>query len=73
MMIVLARDMVREIHHPVCGSVQLLNTPLKMAASTPGIRDSPPTLGQHTNEILRDIIGISTSDISNLRKAGVVA
>ena len=72
-MLVLARDMVKEVEHPVCGSMKLVNTPVKFSESTPSIRTPPPLLGQHTDEVLRDIVGMSESDISALRQNGVVA
>ncbi|KAF2262592.1 CAIB/BAIF family protein [Lojkania enalia] len=70
---VLARKMVQEVDHPTCGPMKLVNTPIKYSVSTPGIRTPPPTLGQHTDEILKDTIGMSEEDIDNLRSEGVVA
>ncbi|KAF2133228.1 CAIB/BAIF family protein [Dothidotthia symphoricarpi CBS 119687] len=70
---VLARDMVKEVEHPACGPMKLVNTPVKWSDSKPGIRLPPPTLGQHTNEILADTLGMSKEDIDGLRSEGVVA
>jgi succinate--hydroxymethylglutarate CoA-transferase len=70
---VLARDMVKEVDHPACGPIKLVNTPVKWSESTPGIRLPPPTLGQHTDEILAETLGMSKSDIEDLRGEGVVA
>ncbi|KZF19718.1 CAIB/BAIF family protein [Xylona heveae TC161] len=70
---VLARNMVVEVEHPTCGPMKLVNTPVKFSDSDPSIRSPPPTLGQHTDEILRDVIGMSESDIHDLREEGVVA
>jgi succinate--hydroxymethylglutarate CoA-transferase len=69
---VLARGMVKEVDHPTCGPIKLINTPVKYSYSTPGIRSPPPTLGQHTDEVLRDNLGISEEDIKALRMDGVV-
>jgi succinate--hydroxymethylglutarate CoA-transferase len=69
---VLARGMVKEVDHPTCGPIKLINTPVKYSYSTPGIRTPPPTLGQHTDEVLRDNLGISEEDIRALRIDGVV-
>ncbi len=68
-----ARDMVTEVQHPSCGPMKLVNTPVKYSHSTPGIRSPPPTLGQHTDEVLTEILGLKMGEIENLRNEGVVA
>ncbi|KAF2025254.1 caib/baif family protein-like protein [Setomelanomma holmii] len=68
-----ARDMVKEINHPSCGPIKLVNTPVKWSDSKPGVRLPPPTLGQHTDEILSNVLGMSESDIEELRGEGVIA
>ncbi|KAL8940945.1 MAG: hypothetical protein Q9211_002039 [Gyalolechia sp. 1 TL-2023] len=70
---VLARNMVKEIEHPSYGSMRLVNTPVKFSHSEPSIRTAPPTLGQHTNEILSDILGMSNTEINSLKDRGVVS
>lgn len=65
--------MVKEVDHPTCGPMKLVNTPVKYSYSTPSIRTPPPTLGQHTDEVLREVIGMSESDITDLRRQGIVA
>lgn len=69
----LARDMVKEVEHPTCGPMKLVNTPIKYSYSEPRIRTPPPLLGQHTDEILRDIVGMDDGDIKSLKAEGVVA
>jgi len=65
--------MVKEIEHPTCGPIKLVNTPVKYSYSEPSIRTAPPLLGQHTDEILRDIVGMSDGEIRSLKGEGVVA
>lgn len=70
---VLARGMIQEVEHPICGPVKLITTPVKYSHSTPGIRSAPPTLGQHTDEILTDMVGMSVDEIARLRSEGVIS
>lgn len=65
--------MVKEVEHPTCGPMKLVNTPIKYSYSEPSIRTPPPLLGQHTAEILRDIVGMDDDDIKSLKVEGVVA
>jgi crotonobetainyl-CoA:carnitine CoA-transferase CaiB-like acyl-CoA transferase len=70
---VLARDMVKEVEHPACGTIKMVNTPVKWSDSKPGIRMPPPTLGQHTDEILGGTLGMSDDEVEALRSEGVIA
>ena len=49
--------MVKMVEHPACGTLGMVNSPVKWSESTPGIRTAPPTLGQHTEEVLRVFCG----------------
>jgi succinate--hydroxymethylglutarate CoA-transferase len=68
-----AREMVKEIEHPSCGPMNLVNTPVKFSHAKPSIRMPPPTLGQHTDEILKEVLGYSSADIESLKSEGVIA
>ena len=68
----IARDMVVEMEHESCGPIKMVNTPVKYSHSQPGARTAPPTLGQHTNEILGEQLGLSISEIETLREQGIV-
>ncbi|KAI9691373.1 MAG: hypothetical protein M1820_009710 [Bogoriella megaspora] len=67
-----SRNMVTEVDHPSCGPLKLVNTPVKYSESTPGVRTPPPRLGQHSEEVLRDL-GMDNADIDSLRSEGVIA
>lgn len=67
-----ARKMVVEMNHETCGPIKMVNTPVKFSGTQPSIRSVPPMLGQHTDEVLEEHLGLSKSDISALKEQGVV-
>ncbi|TVY55228.1 Succinate--hydroxymethylglutarate CoA-transferase [Lachnellula cervina] len=69
---VLARGMVKEMDHEFCGPIKMVNTPVKYSESKPSIRTAPPMLGQHTDEVLREVLGLSETDIESLKSEGAV-
>ena len=64
--------MIKEVEHPPCGPMKLINTPVKYSYARPGIRTPPPTLGEHTDEILGSVLGMSEKEVQELRAKGVV-
>ncbi|KAG6047451.1 hypothetical protein E4U39_000458 [Claviceps sp. Clav50 group G5] len=67
-----ARDMVVEMNHEACGPIKLVNTPVKFSDTQPSIRSAPPMLGQHTDEVLTEYLGLNESEILVLREQGAV-
>jgi CoA:oxalate CoA-transferase len=66
------RKMLVEIDQPVVGKMQVSASPLKLS-ETPGEVYAPaPMLGQHTEEVLRELLGYSTDVINQLKADGVV-
>lgn len=58
--------------HPAAGEVHMVANPIKFSA-TPITHDTPPpTLGEHTDEVLRAMLGLTRDDIDSLRKKGIV-
>ena len=68
----LARDMVVEVEHDECGPIKMVNSPVKYSETKPTIRSPPPTLGQHTDEVLKEHLGLSDEQIAQLKEKGVV-
>ena len=54
-----AREMVRTVQHPTAGEVKTLGIPFRFSDTPASVRRPPPTLGQHTGEILRDMLKLS--------------
>ncbi|MCL4876514.1 MAG: CoA transferase [Anaerolineae bacterium] len=69
---VLARNMVVEIAHPGGQTTRAPGNPVKMSATYEDTFDPPPLLGQHTNEILKTLLGLPDSEIQLLKEKGVV-
>ena len=65
------REMVVERPHPTMGTVRLLGLPVKLSETPGAVRLVPPLLGEHTDEVLREI-GVNDAGITRLREAGVV-
>jgi crotonobetainyl-CoA:carnitine CoA-transferase CaiB-like acyl-CoA transferase len=68
-----AREMVVETDHPVLGKIPIVNRAIKFSGDPQPIPAAPPVLGQHTDEILRDILGLTAQQIETLRASKVVA
>lgn len=67
-----ARGMRTEAPHPLGGSVPLVGSPLKMSATPTTTASAPPTLGQHTDEVLEDVLGLDEAARTRLRQDGVI-
>ncbi len=67
-----ARGMKFEMDHPTAGTVPMVRSPVNLEVSPPVYTRPPPTLGQHTDDVLRDILGKSDDEIAALKEAGVV-
>ncbi len=66
------RDMVAEISHPTAGPIPMIKSPIKMSL-TPAVDPTPPPLlGQHSREILRDVLGYDDARIDALEAGGAV-
>ena len=67
-----ARAIRRELDHPVAGKLPTVASPMRFSATPVEYRLAPPVLGQHTDEVLKGLLGKSDSDIASLRAEGIV-
>jgi len=67
-----AREMVVEADHPTAGRLRLAGRPIKFPGAPQRPSTAPPTLGQHTVQVLRDELGCSDAEITALRRDGVI-
>jgi crotonobetainyl-CoA:carnitine CoA-transferase CaiB-like acyl-CoA transferase len=68
-----ARASFVEIDHPRAGKLRTVGVPVRMSATPGSVRTPAPMLGQHTDEVLRDLLGLSEREIAGLRSDGAVA
>jgi formyl-CoA transferase len=69
---VLARQMLVEMEHPKVGKFKVVGSPLKLSETPVEYRIPPPLLGEHTEEILRNVLGYDRETIVRLREAKVI-
>jgi crotonobetainyl-CoA:carnitine CoA-transferase CaiB-like acyl-CoA transferase len=67
-----ARRMIETVEHSQAGPIQLMGIPFKFSGTPASVRHAPPLLGEHTDAILRDELGLDAAAIERLRKDGVV-
>jgi crotonobetainyl-CoA:carnitine CoA-transferase CaiB-like acyl-CoA transferase len=68
----IAREMVTTVEHPTAGAVKMLGMPYRFSDTPASIRRAPPTLGQHTEAVLREELGFSDARINELRAEKVI-
>ena len=66
-----ARDMVLDVHDPARGDYQIIGCPIKVEGNDVEVRP-PPLLGEHSEVVLSDLLGMSHKEIESLRDEGVV-
>lgn len=71
---VLARGMKIAMSHPLSGkgTVDLIGCPLRLSETPVAYRIPPPTLGQHTSEVLSEVLGLPSDQIDGLRASSII-
>lgn len=64
-----ARRMIREVEHPVAGPMKCIGSPINLSETPPEITSPAPLLGEHTERVLKSVLGMSDEQVSRL-KAG---
>ena len=68
----LARGLRMELPHPSAGKVSLVRSPMRFSQTPVEHGVPPPTLGQHTDEVLRGLLGRSEAEIQRLRADAII-
>ncbi len=67
-----ALDMVVDIQHPTAGLFRSLGFPLFFSCTPGGVRQPPPVLGEHTDAVLKEVLGLGEKEIQELRAAQII-
>lgn len=65
-----ARDLALETEHPTAGPVRLTGFPYKLSQTPAEVRQPPPLLGQHTEEVLTELLDYTAAEVAGLREQG---
>jgi len=69
---VLARQMLVEMRHPKIGKLKIVGSPMKLSEPPVQYRIPPPLLGEHTEEVLRDVLGYDKETMARFKEAKVI-
>jgi len=69
---VLARGLQVSLPHALAGEVPQVASPLRLSATPVEYRRPPPLLGEHTEQVLGELLGLSQDEVARLRQSGVV-
>lgn len=67
-----ARQLLIEVEDPVVGPVKLVGPPVKLSNNPEPIRRPAPDLGEHTANVLSEVLGLSDEQVAQLKASGVV-
>ncbi len=67
-----ALEMVKEINHRTCGKIKVMGIPVKLSRTPIAVDLPPPTLGEHTEEVLTKVLGYTVGELERLRKEKVI-
>ncbi len=68
-----AREAMVEVTHPTAGPGEMVSVPVRMSATPGAVRRPAPLLGQHTGEVLREVLALSEEQVASLLRQGIVS
>ena len=67
-----ARDMIIDVQHPEAGKFKVVNTPFKFSRTPYKVEQASPDLGEHTQVVLNQLLGMTQEDIIKLKNSGII-
>jgi CoA:oxalate CoA-transferase len=67
-----SRGMFVEVNHPTAGSFKVVNTPIRLSRTPCQVERACPDLGEHTEECLKELLGMTSQEIDRLRESGTL-
>jgi CoA:oxalate CoA-transferase len=67
-----ARDMIINVHHPEKGDFKVVNSPFKFSRTPCALEKTLPDLGEHTQDVLSQLLGMTQEEISMLKSLDVI-
>ena len=64
----LAREMITQVKHTQAGMLRVVNSPIKLSRTPVKLERASPVLGEHTEEVFMNLLGLSKADIAKLRE-----
>jgi crotonobetainyl-CoA:carnitine CoA-transferase CaiB-like acyl-CoA transferase len=68
----IARALTISLPHAAAGPIDLVASPIRLLKTPPEYKSAPPLLGQHTHEVLSNVLALSPAEIEKLKAAGIV-
>ena len=69
---VVAREMLRELDHPLAGTVPSIANPIRFSESTIRYERPPPLLGQHTRDVIEEVLDLTEAEFHALQTSGAL-
>lgn len=69
---ILHRQMIKDLPHPRLGKVRVIDTPVKMSRTPGGAKHPSPELGEHTLDVLQEMLGMADNEISALLEEKII-
>jgi CoA:oxalate CoA-transferase len=67
-----ARDMIATVRHPEAGEFKVVNSPFKFSRTPCKVEHVSPELGEHTEDVLKELLGMTPKEIGKLKDSGAI-